>query len=456
MTADPRRSSARGGQKRIVFAMAELNAVSEKQNVEALRRKAFHRGEVVNFNPRREDYSSPTFLQDYVLKGWLPPAPFITRDTRVTAFGSCFAANITRHLSARGYDLSASRDPDIYISRMSDGLVNIPAILGQFAWSLENKKPPENLWHGFEAENFNLDENIRKRTESIFLATDFFIVTLGLSEIWYEEQTGSTFWRAVPEESFDPARHKFRVLSVEESKAGISEIYRLIRRHVPDAKVLFTVSPIPLSATFRPVSCLTANMVSKAVIRSALDEFLRDYAADIGQTLFYFPSMEIVQLGFADPWNDDGRHPKSYVLDTVMKTFEASYCIGESAFEEANAMFQMFRAQNLAEIAALIARDETHAEKISAARIAHREGKKARKEAKARERQVPRRRERRRHRTEAVAADTSPEKQTPRRHARRRRRTEAVAADASPEKQIPRPARRRRRREAVAGDTPLT
>ncbi|HEY1961408.1 MAG TPA: GSCFA domain-containing protein [Rhizomicrobium sp.] len=352
------------------------------------KRPKFHRGDVVNYNPKIDDYRSPTFLQDYLLRGWLPEAPFVTRETKVTAFGSCFAANITRHLAAIGYDLSSSRDPDIYISRIGDGMVNTPAIQGQFEWALENKKPPENLWHGFDAEKFGLDESIRLRTREIFLTTDLFIITLGLSEIWYDEETGSTFWRAVPEEFFDPARHKFRVLSMEETKAGIAEMYRLIRTHVPKAKVLFTVSPIPLSATFRSVSCLTANAVSKAVIRAALDEFLRS-KPDLNRKLFYFPSMELVQFGFINPWNDDVRHPKSYVLDTVMKTFEAAYCVGEATLDQANALYQMFRAQNVEEIAQLLRADESHAEKISAARDAERAGRKARREAKQRERKIP-------------------------------------------------------------------
>jgi len=385
--------------------MSKMHAAPPKD--EASRRRPFHRGEIVNYNPRRDDYRSTSFLQDYVLRGWLPPAPFITRDTRVTAFGSCFAANITRHLSAMGYDLSGTRDPGVYISRMGDGMVNMPAILGQFEWALENKRPPDNLWHGFDAETFDLDEDIRGRTRNIFLSTDFFIITLGLSEIWYDEETGSTFWRAVPEEHFDASRHKFRVLSVAETKASIAEIYRLIRLHVPKARVLFTVSPVPLSATFRPVSCLSANMVSKAVIRAALDEFLRDNAPDVGQSLFYFPSMELVQLGFMDPWKDDGRHPKSYVLDTVMKTFEAAYCIGESNFEDANAMFQMFRAHNLAEIAELVPQDGTHAEATSAARVAQRAGRTARREAKAKEKKLARGLRRRRRR-ESNGADTTP------------------------------------------------
>jgi len=253
------------------------------------RKKSFHRGETVNYTPSREEFASDTFLQDYLLKGWMPSAPFISRETKITAFGSCFATNITKHLLGLGYNLASKREPNIYISSISDGMVNTAAILGQFEWALEDKKQPVNLWHGFKAEGFGYDEDIRVRTRDVFLTTEFFIITLGLSEVWYDEQTGGTFWRAVPEESFDATRHKFRVQSMEETKAHIAEIHRLIRKHVPDAKVLFTVSPIPLAATFRPVGCLSANSVSKAIIRAALDEFVRSQPDELNSSCSIFP-----------------------------------------------------------------------------------------------------------------------------------------------------------------------
>jgi hypothetical protein len=91
----------------------------------ALREKrSFHRGEVVNFHPRAEDFARDEFLEDYLLKGWVPPKPVLSRGMRITAFGSCFAANITRHLSAIGFDLSRDRDPEVYISRLGDAMVN--------------------------------------------------------------------------------------------------------------------------------------------------------------------------------------------------------------------------------------------------------------------------------------------------------------------------------------------
>jgi len=349
-----------------------------------LRRKrgSFHRGEVMNYQPNREDYQSDRFLPDYLLKGWAPAEPFLTKGMKVTAFGSCFAANITRHLSNIGYNLSSDRDPDVYISRLGDGMVNTASILGQFEWALENKKQAENLWHDYEAVGFGYDEDIRLRTRDIFLGTEFFIITLGLSEIWFDSETGGTFWRAVPEESFNPERHKFRVMSFAETKADIARIHTLIRTHVPRAKVLFTVSPIALAATFREVSCLTANAASKAIIRGALDEFLRDNADELNTRLFYFPSMEIVQLGFDYPWEEDNRHPHSYVLDTVMKVFEALYCKDAATLGDAAEMLKMYRIKNRMEFSRAVERDGEEGDLLRSAKAANRAGKIERRKAK--------------------------------------------------------------------------
>ena len=311
---------------------------------------SFYRGDVVNYAPYRRDYAADNFLQHYILNGWMPDAPLLDRETKITAFGSCFASHITKHLMAIGYNTSQGRDPDIYISSMGEGLVNTYAILGQFEWALENKHQPVDLWHGFKAEGYGYDERIRRRTRKVFLGTEFFVITLGLSEIWYDEVTGGVFWRAVPVSAFDPSRHKFRVSTVAETKANLNAIYELIRRHVPEAKVLFTLSPIPLAATFRPVSCLTANSVSKAILRAGLDEFLRERAADLNERLFYFPSYEILQHAFVDPWMEDGRHPAASVVQTILKTFEAVYCRNETSLAEVGELLQRNRAHNIARI----------------------------------------------------------------------------------------------------------
>jgi hypothetical protein len=90
--------------------------------------------------------------------------------------------------------------------------------------------------------------------------------------------------------------------------------------------IIFTLSPVPLKATFRPVSCVTANAVSKAILRAALDEVLRDNDTD--DNLFYWPSYEIVTTAFGAPWEADNRHVRREHLDMIMGLFEECYCTG--------------------------------------------------------------------------------------------------------------------------------
>ncbi|MFC7473469.1 GSCFA domain-containing protein [Dankookia sp. GCM10030260] len=308
---------------------------------------SFFRGEHCNFNPYLADHKAPDFIERFLLRGWMPEHRSIDRSTRLTAFGSCFATNITRHLSEIGYNVAKDRDPGIYISSMGEGLVNVHSLLGQFEWALEGVDPPQGLWHGYKAEEYGCNDSIREQTRRVMLDTDFFVVTLGLSEVWYDEQTGGVFWRAVPQQHYDPARHRFRVCSMMETKAALQRIHDIVRRRIPNAKLLFTLSPVPLAATFRPVSCITANSVSKAILRAALDEMLRDAGDHLNQDLYYWPSYEIANDLFLSRFGPDGRHPHKGIIDFIMKLFEAVHCKTEVGLEDLNRLYQEARAANL-------------------------------------------------------------------------------------------------------------
>jgi len=145
---------------------------------------AFFRGDNCNFNPYKKDFANPDFLKNFVLKGWLPEKPFLNKRTRITAFGSCFATHLVNYLRQLGYDLAKDREPEIYISSMGAGLVNTHALRQQFEWALEDLAPPENLWYGFRAEEFGYRADVKEKTRKVFLETDFFVITLGLSEVW--------------------------------------------------------------------------------------------------------------------------------------------------------------------------------------------------------------------------------------------------------------------------------
>jgi hypothetical protein len=288
---------------------------------------SFYRGKKINLNPYLSDREKKNFIEKYLLKGLTPQEPIITKSTRITAFGSCFAENITKHLTSRGYSLSKNEEPNIYISSMGEGMVNVHAIEQQFKWALENEEIPSGLWHNSATEEFELDEQTRIKTREVFLKTEFFIITLGLSEIWYDEETGGVFWRAVPISKFDETKHKFRVATFVETKSAIERIIDIIQRHNPSAKILFTLSPVPLAATFREISCIVANSASKAILRSALDEIIREKANQFNSRLFYFPSYEIVSELFPVKYYEDGRHPRDEIISFITNLFELIFCI---------------------------------------------------------------------------------------------------------------------------------
>lgn len=293
--------------------------------------QTWYRGEHCNFIASKFNLKENDAIDKYILRGWVPQAPFIRRDTCVTAFGSCFAQHITEYLQNKGYTTGATlveKDMladfhDSHVIEFGEGIVNTFAILQQFEFACENRDFSENLWYGSNGQLAEYNERIRAATARLFERTEVFILTLGLSEVWYNKTTGEVFWRAIPREKFDSDIHGFKVSTCQENIDNLEKIYTLIRKRKPDASIVFTLSPIPLVATFRPVSCVTASTVSKAILRAAVDELIRNHERD--KNLYYWPSYEIVKEYFHDPYLEDNRHVKPHVLQTVMRKFEQYY-----------------------------------------------------------------------------------------------------------------------------------
>jgi hypothetical protein len=170
-------------------------------------------------------------------------------------------------------------------------------------------------------------EEIRLATKEMLDRTDVFIITLGLSEVWYDIPTGEVFWRAVPQAFFDVKRHGFRSTTFSENYCNLLNMVWYIRRHRPEAHIIFTLSPIALTATFRPMSCIAANVASKAVLRASVDALMQSYVDRLCDgRLFYFPSYEIVTQCFNFPFMEDRRHVHAHVIEFIMQVFEKYYC----------------------------------------------------------------------------------------------------------------------------------
>jgi len=159
-----------------------------------------------------------------------------------------------------------------------------------------------------------------------FETLDIMVFTLGLTEAWISREDGAVF-TICPGTSggmFDPARHMFHNFSVGEVVADMSSFIDALRRVNPKAKLILTVSPVPLVATARAdAHVLAATTYSKSVLRVAA-EMLTKARPDVS----YFPAYEIItSRGFdtGSYYAADRRNIAPPGVAHVMRAFAESY-----------------------------------------------------------------------------------------------------------------------------------
>jgi hypothetical protein len=245
----------------------------------------------------------------------------ITRTDRIVTAGSCFAQNIARHVRLRGFtylvtepghavlddETLAAFQYGIYSARYGN-IYSARQLLQLFRRAHGEFMPEEPAWRQdgawfdpfrplIQPDGFaSLAECEADRAQHLaavrraFADLDVFIFTLGLTEIWESAADGAVFplCPGAPRGVFDPARYRLRNLTVAENVADLTAFLGLLRAVNPGARVILTVSPVPLVATAEAAHVLTATTLSKSVLRVAADTVCRTGAAA------YFPAYEIV------------------------------------------------------------------------------------------------------------------------------------------------------------------
>ena len=161
----------------------------------------------------------------------------------------------------------------------------------------------------------NYDRHIAAARAALEKA-EVFIITLGLNEVWYFKMDDSVFSRSP--RRIAPSFVEYKTLSVAQNVAELQQMLNILRANNPRVKVIVTVSPVPLHATFLhgTYHVVEANMHSKAVLRVAAQEF-----TERNSEVYYFSSFELVTYGFQNPWDDDQRHIKPEVVNRIMEMF---------------------------------------------------------------------------------------------------------------------------------------
>lgn len=285
----------------------------------------------------------------------------IDRTTRVATAGSCFAQHISRRLRRMGFgyfvpedgrELSegerARRNFGVFSARYGN-LYTVRQLLQLYLEAFEGRTPVETAWKrpdgrfvdpyrpqvepdGFadEAEVATARRAHLAEVRRVFAETGVLVFTLGLTEAWRSKVDGSVFPLApgVVAGAFDPAIHEFHNFEVGEVIDDLEAFLTAVKALNPALKVLLTVSPVPLIATFEDRHVVVSTTYSKSVLRVAADVVARRH-----DWVDYFPSYEIITGSFSGGvyWEADHREVNSIGVAHAMRCFAAHYLSGPGA-----------------------------------------------------------------------------------------------------------------------------
>lgn len=234
-----------------------------------------------------------------------------------------------KNLSCFGYGIYSCRYGNIYSARQLRQL---------FEEAFGRRRPQDAIWvkgeryydalrPGVEPNGFGSAEELEamrsshlSRVRALFTDLDVFVFTLGLTETWVSARDGTAYPIApgVMAGEYDPSEHRFenfRYNDVYEDLFGFIEGLRAVN---PLAKLLLTVSPVPLAATATSNHVLLATTYSKSVLRSVAGDFAADFA-----DVYYFPSFEVItgQPAHHMYYSPDLRTVCQAGVDEVMRHF---------------------------------------------------------------------------------------------------------------------------------------
>src|SRR5208337_2703565 len=140
-------------------------------------------------------------------------------------------------------------------------------------------------------------------------------------------------------------RYEFVNFGVNEVISDLEAFIERLQQVNRDARVILTVSPVPLIATYENRHVLVSTTYSKSVLRVAAEETVRRHSNCV-----YFPSYEIITGNYTRGiyYDADLRSVNAAGVDHVMSLFLAHY----SAHEERSTLYNelMREAESVMEV----------------------------------------------------------------------------------------------------------
>nr|MBS0038577.1 GSCFA domain-containing protein [Saprospiraceae bacterium] len=243
----------------------------------------------------------------------------ISTDSKISAIGSCFAEHLSNFLTSRKFDLTSN----------PSGIIYNPHSIAELLHDLCDKNPIDEkelflhrgLWHHFQFHGkfSNRDKNaaLQKMNQSLQMAadqlitSDFLILTLGTSFVFREKPGGSLVSNChkMPGEEFNR-----EWLSPSKIHKDLSAALTRLLKIRPELKIIFTVSP---------VRHIRDGMVANNRSKSALHLAVHYLQASMPDSVFYFPSYEIILDELRDYrfYKEDLIHPSDQAIQYVLSKF---------------------------------------------------------------------------------------------------------------------------------------
>jgi hypothetical protein len=248
----------------------------------------------------------------------LPSDPFVTPETTFTTLGSCFACNLGTRLRAAGHK------------------VNFEEIGEEVNSTYANRYLLDWVENGAgEGPTSTMEEvygpAMRERLARAIAATDVFVLTIGVAPCFFHHESGAFMFSTMAANTASDRIAEISVMrttTVDENADNIRAIIAAVQRMAGrKAKVVLTVSPVPLAGTTEFSSAVIADCISKSTLRLACQQVLEGRPEGV----FYWPSFEIVRwlgphFGSAQPdvyGASDGntRHVSTWLVDVIVDLF---------------------------------------------------------------------------------------------------------------------------------------
>ncbi len=299
---------------------------------------------VFMFPIMQEEYSLEVEFLKYSFPLYSFPEVSSFKDTKIVTIGSCFADNITKYLQKHGAKSTSCLFPEDINSPI--GLYSLLKATKEGSYThlnLTEKLLKKDMEDPGKIEKYiNYEKGRLDTLKSELAEADLVLVTLGNTLEW-EDTFGQNKIIANPLTSLHIINSKIMGLKKRNLqgrrvqaphniiKASIIQIIEIFGG-LTDAKLIFTVSPIPIRGIFKETkedwfsrSAIVENTISKSRMRSALDEAI---ISDSSRKVYYFPAFDIAnelssripEIGFG---NDDGsaRQLDNSIIESICNYF---------------------------------------------------------------------------------------------------------------------------------------